>query len=194
MNNEKKLKGRDLISIGIYAALTCVLVTAVSMIGFVPVLLPMLCIFAPLVAGIPQMLFMTKVRKFGMITMMGTIIGAFLWITGMGYWPCIFGIVCGFLADLICKSGGYRSARKAMIAHGVLSIVYFGCMLPLYLNLEAYFSTRQGYGEEYVAGVAGVLQPWTLPALIIGSFAAGILGAWIGQKLLKKHFTPAGIV
>ena len=51
MTNESKLKGKDLINIGIYAAITCVVITAVSMIGFVPVLLPMIGIFAPLIAG-----------------------------------------------------------------------------------------------------------------------------------------------
>ena len=194
MKNETKLKGKDLIHIGIYAAITCVVITAVSMIGFVPVLLPMIGIFAPLIAGVPLMLFMTKARKFGMITIMGTIMGAYLWITGMGYWPCIFGFVCGLLADLICKSGQYNSPKKAMIGHGLISLTYFGCMLPLYMDLDGYFSTRQGYGQEYVDGVAAVLQPWTIPALIVGGFLAGIVGAWIGQKLLKKHFTPAGIV
>ena len=190
----KSLKGKDLINIGIYAALTCVVITAVSMIGFIPVLLPMIGIFAPLVAGIPLMLFMTKTRKFGMITIMGTLIGAFLWLTGMGYWPCIFGIVCGLIADLICRSGDYNKPKKAMLGHGVLSITYFGCMLPLYLDLDAYFSTRQGFGAEYITEVGQIVQPWTMPVLIVGGFLAGILGAWIGQKLLKKHFTPAGIV
>ena len=194
MSNENKLKGKDLINIGIYAAITCVVITAVSMIGFIPVLLPMIGIIAPLIAGIPLMLFMTKVRKFGMITIMSTIMGAYLWITGMGYWPCIFGFVCGILADLACKSGKYKSPKKAIFAHGLISQVYFGCMLPLYINLDEYCSSRQGYGQEYIDEVASVLQPWTIPVLIIGGFVSGIVGAWIGQKLLKKHFTPAGIV
>ena len=189
-----KLKGKDLINIGIYAALTCVIITAVSMIGFVPILLPMIGIVAPLIAGIPLMLFMTKTKKFGMVTIMGTLLGAYLWLTGMGYWPCVFGIVCGLMADFICKSGEYNSPKKAMIAHGVLSITYFGCMVPLYLDLDAYFSVRQGFGDEYVTAIANFLQPWTLPVLVVGGFAAGLIGGWIGQKLLKKHFTPAGIL
>ena len=194
MTTDNKLKGKDLINIGIYAALTCVVITAVSMIGFVPVLLPMIGILAPIVAGVPLMLFMTKVRKFGMITIMGAILGAFLWLTGMGYWPFIFGLVFGVIADFVCKSGEYNSPKKAMLAHGFMSITYFGCMLPLYLDIDAYFSTRQGFGQEYIDTVTGMMQPWTLPALIIGGFVAGIVGGWIGQKLLKKHFTPAGIV
>ena len=37
MKNKKKLKGKDLINIGIYAAIYCVIMTAVAMLGFIPV-------------------------------------------------------------------------------------------------------------------------------------------------------------
>ena len=36
MKNKKKLKGKDLINIGIYAAIYCVIMTAVAMLGFIP--------------------------------------------------------------------------------------------------------------------------------------------------------------
>lgn len=35
MKNKKKLKGKDLINIGIYAAIYCVIMTAVAMLGFI---------------------------------------------------------------------------------------------------------------------------------------------------------------
>ena len=37
MKNKKKLKGKDLINIGIYAAIYCVIMTAVAMLGFIPI-------------------------------------------------------------------------------------------------------------------------------------------------------------
>lgn len=114
MNTSGKLKGKDLINIGIYAAIYCVIMTAVAMLGFIPIMMPMLCVLVPLLGGIPYMLFMTKVDKFGMLTIYAIIIGLFLWITGMGYWPFLFGIVFGLLADLIAKSGNYKSSSKAI--------------------------------------------------------------------------------
>ena len=93
MKNDAKLKGKDLINVGIYAAIYCVIMTAVAMLGFIPIMMPMLCVLVPLLGGIPMMLFMTKVKKFGMITIYSIIVGLFLWVTGMGYWPFIFGIV-----------------------------------------------------------------------------------------------------
>ena len=192
--NDTKLKGKDLINIGIYAALTCVLMTVVSMIGFVPVLMPLIGVIAPIFCGVPLMLFMTKVKKFGMVTIMGIIMGVFLGITGMGIWPVIFGVIFGFLADLVDKSGNYKNGNRILLGNGVLSIIMFGCMVPLYINIDQYFSSRQGFGQEYIDTVTNLVQPWTFPVLLIAGFAAGVLGAWIGRKLLKKHFEKAGIV
>ena len=63
MKNQSKLKGKDLINIGIYAAIYCVIMTAVAMLGFIPIMMPMLCVLVPLIGGTPMMLFMTKVNK-----------------------------------------------------------------------------------------------------------------------------------
>ena len=83
MKNKKKLKGKDLINIGIYAAIYCVIMTAVAMLGFIPIMMPLLCVIVPIFGGIPYMLFLTKVDKFGMITIYAMIVGLFLWITGI---------------------------------------------------------------------------------------------------------------
>ena len=41
----RSLKGKDLINIGIYAAIYCVIMTAVAMLGFIPIMMPdALCI------------------------------------------------------------------------------------------------------------------------------------------------------
>lgn len=194
MQNKKKLNGKDLINIGIYGAIYCVLMTAVAMLGYIPIMMPLLTVICPIFCGIPMMLFMTKVKKFGMVTIMGVIIGVFLWITGMGYWPAIFGLVFGFLTDLIDKSGDYKSAVKTVIGNGVFHLILFGNFLPIYLNAEAYFSTRQSFGQEYITSLTNIMQPWTAPVLVVCSFVAGVLGALLGKKLLKKHFMKAGIV
>ena len=47
MKNKKKLKGKDLINIGIYAAIYCVIMTAVAMLGFIPIMMPLLCVICP---------------------------------------------------------------------------------------------------------------------------------------------------
>lgn len=190
---DNKLKGKDLINIGIYAAIYCVLMTCIAMLGYIPIMLPMLAVIGPIVLGVPMMLFYTKVKKFGMITIMGTIVGSYLCVTGMGFWPIVFGVVFGFLADLVAKSGKYVSSKKTILSYGTFCVMLFGNFLPLYIDREAYFSTRQSFGAEYINSLSNIMQPWTAPAIIIAAFVCGMLGALLGKALLKKHFVKAGI-
>ena len=88
-----RLQGKDLMNIGIYSAIYCV------------IMMPMLCALVPLIAGVPFMLFLTKVKKFGMIWIMSIIIGIFMILTGMAHYALIVGFFTGLIAELIYKSG-----------------------------------------------------------------------------------------
>ena len=48
----KKLNGKDLIQIGIYAAIYYVIVCVVAMLGMIPVMYPMLAVICPLVMSV----------------------------------------------------------------------------------------------------------------------------------------------
>ena len=117
----KKLQGKDLINVGIFTAIYFVVFMAVAMFGFIPIFLPLLIAIAPLIAGIVMMLYYSKIQKFGMVSLTGLICGILMLLTGMGYWSIITGFVFGVLADLILKSGDYKSAKKGVISHGVSS-------------------------------------------------------------------------
>ena len=77
MKNENKLKGRDLINIGIFGAIYFAIIFAIAMLGMIPIFLPLLSVFVPILGGIPFMLFLTKVKKPGMIFIMAMIMGIF---------------------------------------------------------------------------------------------------------------------
>ena len=129
-----------------------------------------------------------------MVTIYAIIIGLFLWITGMGYWPFIFGIIFGVITDLILKSGNYKSSRKAILSSAVFNIILFGNFLPLFINVETYFKTRQSFGEEYIAKMTDIFaQSWLIPALIVSCIVCGLIGGFFGKSVLKKHFEKAGI-
>ena len=135
MNTEKKLKGKDLMNIGIFSAIIFIIAMAIGMLGFIPIFIPLLSIIVPLVGGIPYMLYLTRAKKFGMIWILCIIQGLMLMVTGMGIYPFIFGIVFGLLADLVYKSGGYQSAKKGILSCGLTFMVVFGCELPLFLDM-----------------------------------------------------------
>ena len=64
MEDSKKLKGKDLINIGIFAAIYFVVIMALAMLGFIPIFMPTYSVLMPLLGGIVFMLFLTKVKKF----------------------------------------------------------------------------------------------------------------------------------
>ena len=126
-----RLQGKDLMNIGIYSAIYCVIVTGVAMLGYIPIMMPMLCALVPLIAGVPFMLF---------------------------------------------------------------SMWAWGNFIPLFFNREAYWATRQSFGEEYITTLNSLMPMWLCPVLLIASFVFGIIGGMFGKALLKKHFKKAGIV
>ena len=189
-----RLGGKDLINIGIFTAIYFVVVFAVACLGFIPILMAAICGIIPLIAGIPYMLFLTRARKFGMITILGLLTGIIMFITGMGYFSIATGLICGLIADLIWKSGGYASASRAVLSHGVFSCWIIGNFLPFLITADTYLPTvRAQYGDAYVDELMTYLQPEMYPVLLIACFVTGIIGGFIGRAILKKHFERAGI-
>ena len=94
------MKGKDLIHIGIFSAIYFVIVFIVAMLGFIPIFLPLLAVIVPILGGIPFMLFLTRVKKFGMIWIMSVIMGLMMLLTGLPvtalqWFSVIFWIVKG---------------------------------------------------------------------------------------------------
>ena len=188
-----KLNAKDLINVGIYTAICAVLVCAVAMTGVIPIMMVLLIVFVPILTGIPFMMFLTKVKKFGMILIMNVILGAFMWITGMSYYALIVGTISGLIAELIYRAGDYKSKWHGIFAFAVSGLYCWANYFGIFFNSEAYFSTRQNFGQEYIDSVTKMLPVWMCPVLFVVDVVCGIIGGWIGTKVLRKHFEKAGI-
>lgn len=112
MKNENKLKGRDLINIGVFGAIYFVILFAVAMLGMIPIFLPLLSVLVPIVGGIPFMLFLTKVKKIGMIFIMAMIMGILMLLTGMGPWPLLTCAIAGGLAEISLSRGDIKVSKE----------------------------------------------------------------------------------
>ena len=163
------------------------------MLGMIPIFLPLLSVLVPILGGIPFMLFLTKVKKPGMIFIMAMIMGILMLLTGMGPWPLLTCAIAGILAELCVKSGNYRSAKKAVLSYGLFSMWIFGNYLPLFTDYEGYFAQRADYGQAYIDAVSKLMPLWMAPVLLIACFVCGILGGLLGRAILKKHFEKAGL-
>ena len=194
MSTKNKLQSKDLINVGIFTAIYFVIVVAVAMLGFIPIFLPLLSVIAPILGGIPCMLFLTKVKKPGMILIMIVIMGIMMILTGMGYYALLVGIVSGITAEIIYKSGNYVSSSKAVITYAVFSIWIWGNYFLFYFDQEKFFVAKESFGQEYKDTIMKIMPTWLFPTLLLCTFISGIIGGLLGKAMLKKHFKKAGII
>ena len=192
-----RLKAKDFITVGIFTAILFVVEFACGMLGYIhPFIVASFVVMIPLVGAIPMMLFYTKVQKFGMITIMSVLLAIIMFVTGMGFLGAPLIIGAGVVADLIARSGKYKSFKKTMISHGVFSLWICANYFPVIVTAESY---RQdlldgGYSAEYCNNLFLAINYKTIGVLLILCFVFGCIGACLGEAVVKKHFEKAGIV
>ena len=195
MNNSNKLQAKDLVNVGIYSTIYLVITCVLAFLSLIPIIHPLLAVICPIAGGISFMLFLTKTKKFGMITIMGIIMGIVMLLTGMGYLCLFTGPISAVVADLVAKSGKYISAKKSVLTCGIFSLWYIGNYLAVLITREAqYQHVMDGYGQANADAYIAIFQYWMLPVLIAACFVSGLIGGVLGRKILKKHFQKAGIV
>ena len=189
-----KLNAKDLINVGIYTAIYLVVFFVIGMLNAIPILYPLTYFITPIVTGIPFMLFLTKVDKFGMVSIMGVILAVFWYLMGYTYIPTITYILAGVLSDLVFSFGKYKSFKFDVIGYWIFSCGMIGCAAPMWLMTATYMEqVRVAMGDEYVAGLAKYMPSWMGFAGIGIILVSSIIGAFLGRKMLKKHFERAGI-
>lgn len=189
-----KLQAKDLINVGIFTVIYLILAFAAMILGYIPIFVVLITVVCPVVGGIPFMLYITKIKKFGMVTLSGIICGLLMMVMGSGVFVFIGGIVFGLLGDLIMKAGDYSSTKHSVLGYSVFSIWIMGFVARMFLTRDAFFnSLASGYGQEYVDTLMGYTPGWMFPVLFALTFIGGLLGAFLGKAVLKKHFAKAGI-
>lgn len=195
--NDKKLQAKDFITIGIFTALLFVVEFACGLLGFIhPYIVASYVVMIPIVGSIPMMLFYTKIEKFGMLSIMSVLLAIIMFVTGMGYLGAPLIIAAGVIADLIAKSGGYKSFKKTVISHGVFCLWICANYFPVVVSANSYRKNllEGGYSAEYCDSLFRAINSKTIAVLLVLCFVFGCVGAVIGKAVVKKHFEKAGIV
>ena len=167
-----KLEVSDLITIGVFAALYFVMVCIATLVstlftsGFGSIFLPAI---TALISGCVYMLLAARLGKFGGITVMGVIIGLFLFISG--------------------------HFVLLLVSYVVFSYGLTGPILPLWFMKDAYVASLQARGKDaaYIDGVFANINTGTFFISMIAILVCAVLGGWFGQRMMKKHFIKAGI-
>ena len=184
----------DFVLIGILSALYGVLVLG---IGALTVLLsPAMHALSPALIGVllgTVFLFVVKkIPKFGAITLFVAISTAlFAGFSGMMYVPFVGSVTAvAFVVDLAVRGLGSRIPVLAA-GYGLIQASYvFGGAIPLLFFLEQEMVRWQEAGmdmeriERFVEHSTGAF----LAAGMGIAFLGGVIGIYIGKRILQKHF------
>ncbi len=189
-----KLQVKDYINIGMFTALYCVCYFATGMTGYIPIFMVLLPLLCPITAGIPYILYLTRVKKFGMITISGFILGLLMFFMGHPWPILITGVVFAFLGDVVMKAGNYMSWKTMLLGYIIFSEWILGALAPLFFMRDSYFnSIREGYGDTYADTLQSLTPSWVFYFMALLVVVGGLIGGYLGKSVLKKHFKRAGI-
>ena len=129
----KKLKGKDLITIGIFSAIYFVINFAFMLLGGIhPVLWMLMPGFIAVFAGIPFMLMVAKVQKLGAVFLMGLITALIYFVTGQFTLVILISMASTcILAEIVRAVTKYNSFKGNSIAYVIFSLGWL--VLPFHL-------------------------------------------------------------
>ena len=192
----EKLGVKDYINVGLFSVIYFVMFTISGILGYIPLCVVILPLIAGVLGGIPFVLFTLKEQKFGAVTLMGLITGFLTFLVGQTWMSILFGLVFGFLGDLIMKSENYKSWKKNVLGYSVFTLWTVGTMLPMWIMRETFFAgyRENGGTDAYIDAVMKLTPNYMILVVIITALVGGFLCSSLGKAVLKKHFQRAGTV
>lgn len=196
--NLNKLQTRDFITVGIFSLIYVVVAFVIGGIAqMTPMTFPFMPMIVALFTGTVFMLYVAKIPKRGVLSILGIIAGILLFITGMFWMMSAFFIIFGIIADFMCASSDFKSFRKNMIAYCIFALSPMGAYVPMAIMPEQFDKFMSKKGD--VSSFAGMIDSiganwWAIPLMLLGTILCAVIGGYIGKKLLKKHFKKTGIV
>ena len=193
--NRNKLTIKDLVSIGVFAVIYFICMFAVGMMGVIPILYLVYPAAYALIGGPIVMLFMAKVNKpFGLL-IFGMIAPCIMFLFGHTLVVPLLSLLFCLLAEGIRRIGNYQSGSFTMLSYAIFSLCPCNSLLQMLLLKERYMEmVIKEMGGNYGNAIEKLITVQNMAIVYVCTFLFGLFGAFLGRKLLKKHFEKAGIV
>ena len=189
---------RDLVSIGVFGALSLLIFFVVGGIAGLTVVgtvanIPIVCFFT----SIAYLLLAAKVKKPGTFLIMGTVnvLPGLMAANVLG----VLGSMVGWaVAEAVATRIGYAN-RKGLVAAYVVGCTLQSALytLPIYLSAAQYLSERQEMlqlTDEAMAQFVALFSGPMYAGMVVLTVATSLVGALVSLRVMRKHFEKAGII
>ncbi|WP_336249946.1 MptD family putative ECF transporter S component [Stomatohabitans albus] len=191
------LSTKNLINIGVFTAIYFVISFASGMLGIIgPQFILVGMVIGGLINAVVMMLYLVRTPTIGALTITGFVIGVLFFFTGHTWISIIVNTIFGFLGDLICASGQFKSRWKNILGYAVFTLSGISPLIPIFINSDEYFAlvAEQMNNQAYADQMRAIFQPTSMVLMLVAVFCISVVGGYIGTKVLDKHFVRAGIV
>ena len=130
-----------------------------------------------------------------MIFIMAVILGVFWFFMGYTWLPFVTYCISSILAELIFRAAKFQKFNLLMVGYATFSCGMIGCQLPMWVMADTYLAQVESeMGTQYLNELTRYMPSWMAFVGLILIFVGALFGAFLGKKMLKKHFKRAGIV
>ena len=192
----RRLRGRDLITIGIFFALY-VVITMVPMVmsGIHPLVWVLFPGLAAIVGSVPFMLLCTRVRKPLAVLIMGVLLALLSASTGNLVLALVLVVGSSALSEFVRWLTGYASYRGNATAFAFFSFGWMISPLPIWLYHDSFMAQilTQGMPDDYVRTCEQIADPSFLVLCAMFTLVGATVGSFVTHRLFKRHFVRAGL-
>ena len=191
-----KLTTKDLLNLGIFGTIYAVVMAIAGLSSApAPFRLFIFMSIAAFVNGTVFMLYLTRVNRFGMVLLLGVLMGLIMIAIGKSWTVMLAVIVFGLLSEAILAWGDYRRPGQCIVGYAVFSLWFIGPLLPILWFTDEYYADVMGEnGAEYAKAFLNFFSVPVVAGFGALIFVCALAGGALGRVLIKKHFTKAGLV
>ena len=154
--------------------------------------IPLLAVLFPILGGIPVVLYISKLSKWGHLTAIAVAFELTQILNG-DYLALLVGIVLATVGEYLMYKGEYKKTKNIVLAYGIMSIMISTPYVQFLTDRKDYYDFMVKHmGIDFTDTVFRIIPAWSVPLYPVITFVAGVLGAYIGIKVFGKQLMKAG--
>ena len=198
-NNRKFIGLKDVILVTLLTAICLVIVTLVVLPFATNITLVLWVVSGldMLLCGPIYMLVAAKAPRHGTQLLFSAIFAIYYFVTNGTILISIIILAVGIIRELMMLGNGFKSYVRLTAAFALFGVgVMFAPIIMLWTTKEQLIAAviANGLTREYAESAFSVYSPVNIAIGTVVTIIGAILGCFLGYRMLKKHFAPAGIV
>ena len=188
---------REIVVVTLFSVLTFVvsMLTAMPFAASVHLQLYVGYALMAIISGPIYVLMISKAPKIGTQVLFFGIKGLYMLLMGQVLTGVIF--IIGGLGERIVMGDGYHNVVKSGAAYALHTTLYgLGSFFPVIFFADNYAKQLidKGYKQELVDTMLSLYRsPLIVATVALVLIVSSVIGMFIGSRMMKKHFRPAGV-